>query len=90
MTVSCGLSSGDLVGTRTQDPQLRRLLLYPAELRDQPIYTRKREKQFPFLRDNSFQSSAYIAKRAQSYAFFWKQRAPKEDFFTDVPFEGGR
>ena len=24
----------DLVGIRTQDPQLRRLLLYPAELRD--------------------------------------------------------
>ena len=29
------LSLGDSVGTRTQDPQLRRLLLYPAELRNQ-------------------------------------------------------
>ena len=27
----------DLVGIRTQDPQLRRLLLYPAELRDQEL-----------------------------------------------------
>ena len=26
----------DSVGTRTQDPQLRRLLLYPAELRNRP------------------------------------------------------
>ena len=26
----------DSVGIRTQDPQLRRLLLYPAELRNQP------------------------------------------------------
>ena len=26
----------DSVGTRTQDPQLRRLLLYPAELRNLP------------------------------------------------------
>ena len=25
-------------GTRTHDPQLRRLLLYPAELRDRPFY----------------------------------------------------
>ena len=33
------LHLGDLrdpVGIRTQDPQLRRLLLYPAELPDQP------------------------------------------------------
>ena len=29
---------GDLVGIRTRDPQLRRLLLYPAELRDQPFF----------------------------------------------------
>ena len=28
-------SSRDSVGIRTQDPQLRRLLLYPAELRNQ-------------------------------------------------------
>ena len=27
-------SFGDSVGIRTQDPQLRRLLLYPAELRN--------------------------------------------------------
>ncbi len=27
----------DSVGIRTRDPQLRRLLLYPAELRNQPI-----------------------------------------------------
>ena len=26
----------DPVGIRTRDPQLRRLLLYPAELRDHP------------------------------------------------------
>ncbi len=29
------LSDGDPVGIRAQDPQLRRLLLYPAELPDQ-------------------------------------------------------
>ena len=28
----------DPVGIRTQDPQLRRLLLYPAELQDHPAY----------------------------------------------------
>ena len=28
------LSNSDSVGTRTQDPQLRRLLLYPTELRN--------------------------------------------------------
>ena len=27
----------DSVGIRTRDPQLRRLLLYPAELRNQPL-----------------------------------------------------
>ena len=27
----------DPVGIRTQDPQLRRLLLYPAELQDHPV-----------------------------------------------------
>ena len=27
---------GDSVGIRTRDPQLRRLLLYPAELRNHP------------------------------------------------------
>ena len=27
----------DSVGIRTRDPQLRRLLLYPAELRNRPI-----------------------------------------------------
>ena len=27
---------GDRAGIRTQDPQLRRLLLYPAELPDRP------------------------------------------------------
>ena len=31
----------DPVGIRTQDPQLRRLLLYPAELPDQSIKTRQ-------------------------------------------------
>ena len=30
-----GVVPGDSVGIRTQDPQLRRLLLYPAELRNQ-------------------------------------------------------
>ena len=28
----------DSVGIRTQDPQLRRLLLYPAELPNQPLF----------------------------------------------------
>ena len=31
----CSLN-GDRAGIRTQDPQLRRLLLYPAELPDRP------------------------------------------------------
>ena len=29
---------GDRAGIRTQDPQLRRLLLYPAELPDHPLF----------------------------------------------------
>lgn len=29
---------GDPGGTRTHDPQLRRLLLYPAELLDHPFF----------------------------------------------------
>ena len=33
--------SGDSVGIRTQDPQLRRLLLYPAELRNRPSFLKK-------------------------------------------------
>ena len=32
---SCSLLFCDPVGIRTQDPQLRRLLLYPTELPDQ-------------------------------------------------------
>ncbi len=32
------LSIGDLGAIRTPDPQLRRLLLYPAELRDHVLY----------------------------------------------------
>ena len=31
------LFRGDSVGIRTQDPQIRNLLLYPAELRNQTI-----------------------------------------------------
>ena len=33
----------DPVGIRTRDPQLRRLLLYPAELPDRPKRTERRE-----------------------------------------------
>ena len=33
----CSLN-GDRAGIRTQDPQLRRLLLYPAELPDHPYF----------------------------------------------------
>ena len=33
-------SLGDSVGIRTQDPQLRRLLLYPTELRNPPAFVR--------------------------------------------------
>ena len=35
--VLCELFSCDPGGIRTHDPQLRRLLLYPAELRDQHL-----------------------------------------------------
>ena len=34
----------DSVGTRTQDPQLRRLLLYPAELRNHPDFWKSAAK----------------------------------------------
>ena len=34
--------NGDLERIRTSDPQLRRLLLYPAELRDQSYYKNRR------------------------------------------------
>ena len=33
------LLTRDSVGIRTQDPQLRRLLLYPAELPNHPVYS---------------------------------------------------
>ena len=36
ITVICHFHKGDPVGIRTRDPQLRRLLLYPAELPDHP------------------------------------------------------
>ena len=36
ITVICHFYKGDPVGIRTRDPQLRRLLLYPAELPDHP------------------------------------------------------
>ena len=45
-----GLFSGDSVGIRTQDPQLRRLLLYPAELRNRALsQTNKGTCSFVFI-----------------------------------------
>ena len=38
ITVICHFYKGDPVGIRTRDPQLRRLLLYPAELPDHHLY----------------------------------------------------
>ena len=40
---------GDSVGIRTQDPQLRRLLLYPAELRNHSTFLRKVVQSYIFL-----------------------------------------
>ena len=37
----------DSVGIRTQDPQLRRLLLYPAELPNHPAYSAGKKKATP-------------------------------------------
>lgn len=39
----------DSVGVRTQDPQLRRLLLYPAELPDHPYFRGAKVRIFLFL-----------------------------------------
>ena len=36
--VNLKLKKSDSVGIRTQDPQLRRLLLYPTELRNHPLF----------------------------------------------------
>ena len=40
---------GDSVGIRTQDPQLRRLLLYPAELRNRPSFLKRDCKDTTFF-----------------------------------------
>ena len=40
---------GDPAGIRTPDPQLRRLLLYPAELRDQHIFSNAGAKVLHFF-----------------------------------------
>ena len=51
----------DSVGIRTQDPQLRRLLLYPAELRNHPIQgckdNEKSAKGKPYQRSDRESSS---------------------------------
>ena len=39
---------GDRAGIRTQDPQLRRLLLYPAELPDHPLFGGAKVGIFPY------------------------------------------
>ena len=39
----------DPAGIRTPDPQLRRLLLYPAELRDHHIFSNSRAKVLLFF-----------------------------------------
>ena len=44
-----GFSFGDPAGIRTQDPQLRRLLLYPAELPDHPYFRGAKVRIFLFL-----------------------------------------
>ena len=49
----------DLVEIRTQDPQLRRLLLYPAELRDQKLFFKSGAKvQYFSINTNSFSEKA--------------------------------
>lgn len=63
---------GDSAGTQTQDPQLRRLLLYPAELPDHPylrckgsinIYICKQESLF-------FHQKGYPTAKCQAKLFF--------------------
>ena len=43
-----GYILGDRAGIRTQDPQLRRLLLYPAELPDHPLFGGAKVGIFPY------------------------------------------
>ena len=55
--------SGDSVGIRTQDPQLRRLLLYPAELRNQRTISEMRVQRYK----NIFKSQRNIGNYLQKY-----------------------
>ena len=58
MSVSCGFFvESDSVGIRTRDPQLRRLLLYPAELRNHHF---QRAKVHIFFNTAKFQTSKLI------------------------------
>ena len=54
------LPSRDSVGIRTRDPQLRRLLLYPAELRNQ-----KRLQNYSFF----FEFPNYLAKITSAHRY---------------------
>ena len=53
--------SGDSVGIRTQDPQLRRLLLYPAELRNRALsQTNKENTVFFVFNWNNVKRNSFI------------------------------
>ena|GEM_PF-5375783 len=51
----------DSVGIRTQDPQLRRLLLYPAELPNHPAYSAGKKKAAPANRTANIGIFYYLA-----------------------------
>ena len=64
--------SRDPVGIRTQDPQLRRLLLYPAELPDHPLqdFVRSKTTLLPYAQTYSMQlATAKVALFPKPYKF---------------------
>ena len=57
---------GDPVGIRTRDPQLRRLLLYPAELRNHHVRKNAGAKVRIFLITTKFQTRNLMYARSSN------------------------
>ena len=62
----------DSVGIRTQDPQLRRLLLYPAELPNHPAYSAGKKGRAGEL-DCKYRYFLLFGNVFSAESFFWPQ-----------------